>query len=165
MNSKSFANSIIPETHLNDTSISLFPCITKVVCVEGHFEDAMIEYGKVGSACKWVESVLLIWLTAWLSSWGAIEEACKPCETVGMVPAYKGSDNDMCMRRGVGCRKCGRDFVKLCAKAAALHSRLCDVVEEIRVLLLRMEGGMAGSPAVAYSRPASWTELGHGDVW
>ena len=166
MNSKSFARSNFPETHLNDTSMSLISYITKVVCVERYLKNAMIEHGKVGSACVVDERAIpLADRMIEVSSSSTIEEKCKICETVGMVSVYKGSDGDMCMRRGVGCRKCGRDFSKLCAKAAALQSRLCDVVEKVRALLLRMEGGMAGSPAVTYSRPASWTELGHGNVW
>ena len=86
MTSKSFARSNFSETQLNDTSMSLISHITKVICVEGYFEDATIGYRNVGSACKLDERIIsLVDRMIGLSSLGTVEEAWKTYEAVGMV--------------------------------------------------------------------------------
>ena len=63
MNSKSFSRSNFPEMHLYNTSISLIVHITEVVCIEGFFEAAMIEYARLVVLAYWARG-LLVWLTA-----------------------------------------------------------------------------------------------------
>ena len=96
-----------------------------------------------------------------LTSLGAVEEVCKTCEAVGMVEAYMRKDDYLSTRRGVGYRDYGRVVVKVVReRCVAAFSRLCEVINSIQALLLRTEEGMAGSPAMAFSSPASWKELG-----
>lgn len=95
------------------TSIPLVPSITKVVCVEGYFENAMIECGNVGSTGKLEERAIdLVDRMIELSSFVLLRRHVKTCEAVGMVEAYRGNDDDLSTRRGAGCRECGRDAVK-----------------------------------------------------
>ena len=98
MNGKPFSRSNFSETQMNSTSIPLIRYITKAVFIEGYFESAMIEDGSVGSVCKLHERAIdSVDRMVELSSWGAVEQACKNCEA-GMAEAYIVNDDDSSVR-------------------------------------------------------------------
>ena len=103
----------------------------------------MIECGNVGSPGKLGERAIdLVDRMIVLRSLGAIEEVWKTCDAFGIVEAYIRNDDDLSTRRGVGCRECGRDVVKVVRER-------CDVLEN-------------SSLAFADGRKISWLAGGGG---